>query len=405
MDNSQNDAIKTYEINKIDEFNSKNMNKDNNMNIDNNMKENNDIKPEIENNQNSNVIKNNKIDDNEFENENDVKIKIENKSETESETDDESNKGSRYISKEGMVNEDKGEDDYKQKYDREKGFRKRLFQIIEVANSGDTVSAVYDVLIIITIILSLVPLTFKESYVFFDYMEKVVVSIFIMDYLFRLITADYKLKTRIRFLSFIIYPFTPWAIIDLLSILPSLKFLYSGLKLLRILNLIKTLRIIRAVKAFRYSNSINIIAEVIKNSKRPLSAVVGLAAGYVLISALIIFNVEGDTFDNFFSVVYWATTSLTTVGYGDIYPHTTEGRVIAMISSVCGVALIALPSGIITAGYMDSLNASSAKEEKEEKARRLEKERKKKEKKERRKMKKEQKKLLMKKKKEQVQQE
>jgi len=299
-----------------------------------------------------------------------------------------------------MVNEDESEESSQDKYEKAKGFRKRLFQIIEVAEHGDTISTIYDVSIIITIILSLVPLTFKETYVFFEYMEKVVVSIFIIDYLFRLITADYKLKTKKRYLSFIIYPFTPWAIIDLLSILPSLTFLYSGLKLLRILNLIKTLRIIRAVKAFRYSNSISIIAEVIKNSKRPLTAVGGLALGYVLISALIIFNVEGDTFEDFFSAVYWATVSLTTVGYGDLYPLTVEGKTIAMISSVCGVALIALPSGIITAGYMDSLNEYNAKDKKKRMKKKLEKEKRKKLKEEQKRLKKERKKLLKEKKKE-----
>ncbi len=85
-------------------------------------------------------------------------------------------------------------------------------------------------------------------------------------------------------------------------------------------------------------------------------AVCTFAVGYILVSALIIFNVEGDSFTNFFDAVYWATVSLTTVGYGDIYPVTTAGRIIAMISSLLGIAIVALPAGIITAGYMDVLN-------------------------------------------------
>ena len=80
------------------------------------------------------------------------------------------------------------------------------------------------------------------------------------------------------------------------------------------------------------------------------------AAGYILISALVIFNVEGESFNTFFDAVYWATISLTTVGYGDIYPITTAGRIITMLSSVLGIAVVALPAGIITAGYMDALN-------------------------------------------------
>ena len=81
-----------------------------------------------------------------------------------------------------------------------------------------------------------------------------------------------------------------------------------------------------------------------------------MAIGYILVSALIIFNVEGDSFSSFFDAIYWATVSLTTVGYGDIYPVTTAGRIITMISSIFGIAIVALPAGIITAGYMDVIN-------------------------------------------------
>ncbi|MBR0375140.1 MAG: two pore domain potassium channel family protein, partial [Firmicutes bacterium] len=76
---------------------------------------------------------------------------------------------------------------------------------------------------------------------------------------------------------------------------------------------------------------------------------------YVLLSALVVFNVEPDTFDSFFDAIYWAVVSLTTVGYGDIYPVSTLGRIVTMISSVFGMAIIALPAGIITAGFMQEL--------------------------------------------------
>ena len=75
-----------------------------------------------------------------------------------------------------------------------------------------------------------------------------------------------------------------------------------------------------------------------------------------LVSALIIFNVEPESFDTLFDAIYWATVSLTTVGYGDIYPVTTAGRVITMLSSVFGIVVVALPAGIITAGYMNAIN-------------------------------------------------
>ena len=84
--------------------------------------------------------------------------------------------------------------------------------------------------------------------------------------------------------------------------------------------------------------------------------VLWLALGYILISALIIFNIEPETFDTFFDAIYWATVSLTTVGYGDIYPVSFAGKIITMCSSVMGIAVVALPASIITAGYMEELN-------------------------------------------------
>jgi voltage-gated potassium channel len=75
-----------------------------------------------------------------------------------------------------------------------------------------------------------------------------------------------------------------------------------------------------------------------------------------LISALIVLSVEPETFPTFFDAVYWATVSLTTVGYGDIYPVSMAGKIITMCSTLFGIAIVALPAGIVTAGYMDELN-------------------------------------------------
>lgn len=187
--------------------------------------------------------------------------------------------------------------------------------------------------------------------------DLITTALFIIDYLLRLFTADYKLNDT-SVIAFVKYPFTPWAIVDLLSILPTITVLNPGFKLFRLLRIVRTLRVLRVFKAFRYSKSIKIIARVIQTSREPLIAVCTLAICYILISALVIFNVEADSFNTFFDAVYWATVSLTTVGYGDIYPVTTSGRIITMISSIFGIAIVALPAGIITAGYLEALNQS-----------------------------------------------
>lgn len=228
--------------------------------------------------------------------------------------------------------------------------RKRIFKIIELAEENDIASEIYDYAMMAAIIFSLVPLAFKESNLLFIVIDKATAALFVLDYVARVFTADLSLK-RGKF-SFLLYPFTPMAIVDLLAVLPSLFAVSSGLKLFKVFRLARSFRVFRAFKMFRYSKSILIIQKVIHEQKAPLAAVGTLALAYILISALIIFNVEPDTFDTFFDAVYWATISLTTMGYGDIYPVTTAGRFVTMLSSFVGIAIVALPSGIITAGYM-----------------------------------------------------
>ena len=238
--------------------------------------------------------------------------------------------------------------------------RRRIFEIIEISKEGDRASSFYDVLMMITIIVSLIPLAFKGTNTAFSLIDIITVSIFIIDYILRLITADFKLEQSSK--SFVIYPFTPMAIIDLVSILPSLGAGIPMLRMLKIIRLLRAMRVLRVLKAARYSKSLTIIIEVLKESRSALSAVGTLAVVYILISALVIFNIEPDTFNNFFDAVYWATVSLTTVGYGDIYPITVVGKIISMISSLFGIAIVALPAGIITAGYMEKLQSDKKNE-------------------------------------------
>ena len=233
--------------------------------------------------------------------------------------------------------------------------RKRIYEIISASNDNDKLKSVYDIFMITVIIVSIIPLLFKQSLTAFDIIDKVCVSIFIIDYLLRWITADYK-YSKSSVVSFLRYPFSLIAIIDLISILPSITVLHQGFKLFRLLWMFRALRVFRTFKLLRYSKNARIIANIFKRQKGPLSYVLILAISYIIISALVVFNVEPDSFDSFFDAIYWATVSLTTVGYGDIYPVTQIGRVVTMISSLFGVAIVALPAGIITAGYMDELN-------------------------------------------------
>ena len=234
--------------------------------------------------------------------------------------------------------------------------RKRIYQIIEIAEESDLTSRIYDISMMIIIFLSLIPLAFKEQSLAFLWLDRITVTVFIIDYILRLTTADFKLKGK-GIKAFVIYPFTPMAIIDLFSILPSITILNSGFRLLKIFRLMRTFRVFRVFKAVRYSKNIMIILRVLKRQRDSLLVVLWLAIAYVLVSALIIFNVEPETFASFFDAVYWATVSLTTVGYGDIYPVSMAGQIITMLSAVLGIAIVALPASIITAGYMQEINS------------------------------------------------
>ena len=207
--------------------------------------------------------------------------------------------------------------------------RKRLLYLVESPDEEN--DDWYDIFMMIAIIASIVPLAFKSNNLGFRIVDKVTVIIFIVDYILRWFVSDLKLKKGVK--SFFIYPITPMAILDLLTILPSLSIVSNSFKLFKLVRLLRTFRAFRVFKAVRYSKSIRTVLNVFKKQKESLLVVCGMAVIYVLVSALIVFNVEPDGFGNYFDAVYWATVSLTTMGYGDIYPITTAGRIVTMVSS------------------------------------------------------------------------
>lgn len=236
--------------------------------------------------------------------------------------------------------------------------KQRIFNLINRDNKGMIASRIYDWFMLLMILASIVPLMFIEDYPIFKTIEVVTVSSFIIDYIMRWYTSDMTLKRG--WMSYVVYPFTPMAIIDLLSILPGLNLISPEFKLLRLTRLLK---IVRLLKLFRYSDKITMFLRVLKKERQVLLSVLMLALFYIFITALVMFNAEPHinpntgqaTFHSFFDALYWATVTLTTVGYGDLCPVTDIGRVVSMLSSLFGVAIIALPSGVITASYLEEL--------------------------------------------------
>lgn len=232
--------------------------------------------------------------------------------------------------------------------------RKRIYRIVEANASRDKLCVLYNRAMIVVIIVSLIPLFFKENNAVFQALDYAAASVMIIDYLLRWSTADFKLERGK--LSFLIYPLTFFALIDLVSVIPMLLPHRLELQLFRMVRLARAFRAFRALRMLRYSKSFALIIDVMKREREPLIAVVWLAGGYVLLSAIIMFQVEPYSFASFFDAFYWAVVTLTTVGYGDIYPISDIGRVVSMLSSFMGIAIVALPTGLITAGFMQTLN-------------------------------------------------
>lgn len=228
--------------------------------------------------------------------------------------------------------------------------RRRIYEMIEKGELDDRLSLNYDRFMIFCILVSIFPLCFKNSSrPSFFWMDKITVVIFIVDYILRWSTADFKLKGKNAFLE---YPFTFFAIVDLVAILSSLTPLDSTLKAVRILRLPKCMK---PLKILRYSKGFHLMTRVLHKEKDNLLTVCYFVIGYIFLSALVMFQVEPDTFQSFLDAIYWSAITLMTVGYGDIHPVTDIGKIVAIISSFLGIAVFALPTGIITAGYMAEL--------------------------------------------------
>ena len=237
--------------------------------------------------------------------------------------------------------------------------RESIYKLVEPRNKENLASRLYDIVMLIVIAMGIFPLMYRTPHKLFWYFDLISGICFIIDYILRWCTADFESK-RGKVAAFLIYPFTPMAIIDLLSILPIFNLLGPTFKVFRVSRMLKILRVFKVI---RYFEPLEIIMSVIRKQSKVLMTVLSLALFYIFITALIMFNAEEEInpetgkylFEGFFDAFYWAACTLTTVGYGDIYPISHTGRIISIISSMVGIAIIALPSGIITAGYMDEL--------------------------------------------------
>ena len=255
-----------------------------------------------------------------------------------------------------------------------KKVKKRIFEIVQLSANGDIASRIFDIALIALIILNIV-MVITETFNISDalqtainYAETVSVIIFSVEYMIRLWTADLLYPKLSPIIARIRYFFSFMAIIDLLSILPFYIPLLIPIDL-RVLRALRILRLFRLFKINRYTDALSTIGKVFKKKASQLISSIIVVTLLMVISSVLMYNIENqaqpEQFDNAFSAMWWAVATLTTVGYGDIYPVTILGKLLSAVIALLGIGLVAVPTGIITAGFMEVLEESKKENKKE----------------------------------------
>ena len=242
-------------------------------------------------------------------------------------------------------------------------FRRHLFRIVSIGVNEDLPSRAYDMISVGAIIANLaasICLTY-DSLVsrcgsILLAVEAVTVFFFAVDYVLRLLTAGCLYTNCSEKKAVRKYVFSVPGLIDLLSFLPYyLPFFFpAGMSAFRMFRII---RIFRLFRINAYYDSLNVITEVLSSKKQQLLSSVFIILVLMLASSLCMYSVEHDAqpdvFSNAFSGIWWSASTLLTVGYGDIYPVTTMGKLLGTIIAFLGVGMVAIPTGIISAGFVE----------------------------------------------------
>ena len=255
--------------------------------------------------------------------------------------------------------------------------RRRTYEVLEKAAEGDRLSQAVDVTIIAVIVANMAAVVL-ESFeglhagyaAWFFVLELVSVALFTVELALRLWTCDLLRPGRswpgavLRFLV------SPIGLIDLLAILPFyLPFLIPvDLRVVRILRLVRFLRLL---KLTRYTRSVSTMAAVVRERRHELMVAVFLTALLLVVASTLMYYLESkvqpEAFPNIVASLWWAVATLTTIGYGDVFPVTGLGRLLSGIIAVLGIGLVALPTAIISSGFVEAL-ARNKQEDGDEKA-------------------------------------
>lgn len=255
--------------------------------------------------------------------------------------------------------------------------KKRIFEIMQSSKRSDSKSNFFTFAILAAILINLILavfLTFDISQKYKTYIyavEFLTVLLFTFEYVLRVWTSDYLYPEKTRLSAALKYMLSFSGVIDFLSFFPFYLPLFfpSGVVAFRIFRVVRILRLFRVNQ---YYDSLNVISEVLKKKKMQLLSSVFIIFILMVASSLIMYDVEHkaqpDVFTNAFSGFWWATSTLLTIGYGDIYPLTYAGRILGIIIAFLGVGMVAIPTGILSAGFVEQMTEIQGSQETEKKA-------------------------------------
>jgi voltage-gated potassium channel len=244
-------------------------------------------------------------------------------------------------------------------------FLRGLYQLLEPGDHGRKLTRFVDRFIVCLIILNVAAVIAESFQTVADnygrtlsIFEAVSVGIFTAEYLARVLTSRFKFPHLTPGRAFLRYLVTPMALIDLAAVLPFYLPMIVAVDL-RFLRILRLTRLLRVLKINRYTKALGMIGSVLKKKSSELAVTVFVMLLLLLLSASIMYYLETDeqpdAFPNIIATFWWAVATLTTVGYGDVYPVTGCGRLLAGIIAILGVGLVALPTGIISSGFLEVL--------------------------------------------------
>lgn len=241
--------------------------------------------------------------------------------------------------------------------------RRRIFEIVEIGAADDLLSRGYDFFGSLVVVLALaasVAATFdgaeERCGVLLNTVEIVTSAFFAVDYVLRVWTARCLYPTLTPGKATVRYVSSVGGLIDLVSFLPTFLpvFFPSGMVAFR---MFRVVRIFRLFRINAYYDSLHVITEVLRSKRQQLLSSVFIILTLMLASSLCMYSLEHEAqpqvFRNAFSGIWWSVSTLLTVGYGDIYPITTAGKIFGIVITFLGVGMVAIPTGIISAGFVD----------------------------------------------------